>query len=137
MPDGPATPLRLSCTPVAAATDLGRVSHVSEESDQTSADQAAEIEAAMAEAKARLAEVPAEVVVTNHVMGLFELGAIHLSADEPDLGAASLAIDAMAAVVEGLGDRLGDDAPTMRDALANIRMAYVTLRSGAPGEADD
>jgi hypothetical protein len=100
-------------------------------------DQAAEIEAAMAEAKARLAEVPAEVVVTNHVMGLFELGAIHLSAEEPDLAAASLAIDAMAAVVEGLGDRLGDDAPTMRDALANIRMAYVSVTSAPPSGADD
>ncbi len=113
---------------------------MSEESDHAPGhvdDQAAEIEAAMAEAKARLAEVPAEVVVTNHVMGLFELGAIHLSADDPDLDAASLAIDAMAAVVEGLGDRLGDDAPTMRDALANIRMAYVTVTSASPGDADD
>ena len=55
-----------------------------------------------------IAEVPAEVVVTNHVMGLYELAAIHLSAEQPDLAAASLAIDAMAAVVEGLGDRLGD-----------------------------
>lgn len=120
-----------------ALTDLGRVSQVSDETDhagdrtgdQDAADQAAEIAAAMADTKARLAEVPAEVVVTNHVMGLFELGAIHLSTDEPDLAAASLAIDAMAAIVEGLGDRLGDDVPTMRDALANIRMAYVTVRS--------
>jgi hypothetical protein len=108
---------------------------VSDETDHDAdhdADQAAEIEAAMAEAKARLAEVPAEVVVTNHVMGLFELAAIHMAADEPDLRAASLAIDAMAAVVEGLGDRLGQDAPTMRDALANIRMAYVTVLRSTP-----
>jgi hypothetical protein len=94
-------------------------------------DQAAEIEAAMAEARARLAEVPAQVVVVNHVMGLYELGAIHLSADEPDLVAASLAIDAMSLLVDGLGDRLGDDAQTMRDALANIRMAYVGVKAQA------
>lgn len=92
-------------------------------------DQAAEIEAAMAEARARLAEIPAEVVVVNHVMGLYELAAIHLSAETPDLGSASLAIDAMAAVVEGLGDRLGDDTQTMRDALANIRMAFVGVKA--------
>lgn len=92
-------------------------------------DQAAEIEAAMAEARARLAEVPAEVVVVNHVMGLYELGAIHLSGDEPDLSAASLAIDSMALLVDGLGERLGDDASTMRDALANIRMAYVGVKA--------
>ena len=75
---------------------------MSEETDLTShdgqgaADQAAEIEAAMAEARARLADVPAEVVVVNHVMGLYELAAIHLSSDTPDLVSAALAIDAMA-----------------------------------------
>ena len=97
--------------------------------DELTEDQAAEIEAAMAEARARLADVPAEVVIVNHVMGLYELGAIHLSSETPDLAAASLAIDAMAAVVDGLGDRLGDDAQTMRDALANIRMAYVGVKA--------
>ena len=96
---------------------------------EMSADQAAEIEAAMAEARARLADVPAEVVVTNHVMGLYELAAIHLSSDTPDLVSASLAIDSMAMLVEGLGDRLGPDAPTMQDALANLRMAFVGVKA--------
>lgn len=140
---GPTSPRLWS---VAETTDLGRVSHVSDETDLNSsvddpaapdldseldpdADQAAEIEAAMAEARARVTEVPAEVVVVNHVMGLYELGAIHLSNDEPDLAAASLAIDSMALLVDGLGDRLGDDAQTMRDALANIRMAYVGVKA--------
>lgn len=102
-------------------------------------DQAAEIEAAMAEARARLAEIPAEVVVTNHVMGLYELAAIHLSSETPDLVSASLAIDAMSAVVDGLGDRLGDDAPTMRSALANIKMAFVGVkaRTGQSVHGDD
>ena len=86
----------------------------------------------MAEARARLAEVPAEVVVTNHVMGLYELGAIHLSATPPDLVQAALAIDAVACLVDGLGDRLGDEAPTMRDALNNIRLAFVQIK-GANG----
>jgi hypothetical protein len=48
------------------------------------------------EASAQLASVPAAVVVANHVMGLYELGAIHLSADPPMFGEAQLAIDAMA-----------------------------------------
>lgn len=106
---------------------------------QINADQAAEIEAAMAEARARLADVPAEVVVTNHVMGLYELGAIHLSSDTPDLVSASLAIDAMSMLVVGLGDRLGDDAATMRDALANIELAFVRMKaqSGQSTPDDD
>ncbi|MEQ8436168.1 MAG: hypothetical protein RIB65_01675 [Ilumatobacter fluminis] len=93
------------------------------------AESTAEIEAAMAEARARLAEVPAEVVVVNHIMGLYELGAIHLSSETPDLVAAQLAIDSMALLVEGLGERLGNDAQTMADALANIRMAFVSVKA--------
>lgn len=117
---------------------------MSDETDLTSndgpgaADQAAAIEAAMAEARARLADVPAEVVVVNHVMGLYELAAIHLSSETPDLVSASLAIDAMAAIIDGLGTRLGDDAPTMADALVNIRMAFVSVKANtgqsAPGD---
>ena len=78
-----------------------------------------------------MAEVPAEVVVTNHAMGLYELAAIHLSAAPPDLAAAALAIDAFACLVEGLGDRLGPDVATLRDALAQIRMAFVQIKQSA------
>ena len=60
----------------------------------------------MDEARRRLADVPAAQVVANHAMGLFELAAIHLSQQPPDLGEAALAIDAMAAVVDAVGDRL-------------------------------
>ena len=70
---------------------------------------------ALNDARARLAEVPAETVVVNHVMGLYELAAIHLGADPPRLGEASLAIDAVACLVEGLGERLGEEAPTLDD----------------------
>ncbi|MEM9039752.1 MAG: hypothetical protein AAGD33_07645 [Actinomycetota bacterium] len=90
--------------------------------------QVEEAQAAMADARERLMSVPAEVVVTNHVMGLYELAAIHLSADEPDLTQAALAIDSVACLVDGLGDRLGPDAATMRDALNNIRLAFVQIK---------
>ena len=106
---------------------------MSEESDVRtgagdSEDALSDAQAAIDEARRRVAEAPAEVVVVNHVMGLYELAAIHLSADEPDLPAAALAIDAVACLVEGLGDRLGTEAGTMRDALANIRMAFVEIK---------
>lgn len=86
------------------------------------------VQSALAEARQRLGEVPAEVVVTNHVMGLYELAAIHLSAQPPRLGDAVLAIDAMACIVEGLGDRLGAEAALLRDALGNIRLAFVQIK---------
>jgi hypothetical protein len=96
--------------------------------DPETADALADAEQAMHEARQRLAEVPAEVVVTNHVMGLYELAAIHLSASPPDLRQSVLAIDAVACLVDGLGERLGDDYPTMRDALNNIRLAFVQIK---------
>lgn len=91
---------------------------------------------AMQDVRRQLAEVPAEVVVANHVMGLYELGAIHLSAEPPDLVAAALAIDAVACLVEGLGDRIGDDAATMRDALGNIRIAFVQIKNQLTASAE-
>ena len=84
---------------------------------------------AINDVRARLAEVPAETVVVNHVMGLYELAAIHLGSEPPRLGEASLAIDAVACLVEGLGSRLGPDAPTLVDALSNIRLAFVQIKA--------
>ena len=84
---------------------------------------------ALAEARARLAETPANVVVANHVVGLYELAAIHLGANPPRFDDARLAIDALAAIVDSLGDRLGDDYSTFKDAWANIRLVYVKLTS--------
>jgi hypothetical protein len=94
-----------------------------------SADPIADAQAAIDEARRRVAEAPPEVVVTNHVMGLYELAAIHLSAEQPNLPAAALAIDAVACLVDGLGDRLGPDVTTLRDALANIRLAFVQIKA--------
>ena len=103
--------------------------------DDLDADALSDAEAAIDAARRRVAEVPAEVVVTNHVMGLYELAAIHLASEPPDLASAALAIDAVGCLVEGLGDRLGPDVTTMRDALANIRMAFVEVRGRhAPAE---
>ena len=84
---------------------------------------------ALNEARRRLTDVPAAVVVANHAMGLYELAAIHLGASPPRLADAALAIDAVGCLVDGLGARLGPDAATLQDALANIRLAFVQIKS--------
>ena len=89
---------------------------------------------AMHDARLRLTDVPAEVVVSNHVMGLYELAAIHLSAEPPALHEAALAIDAVGCLVEGLGERLGADSETLTNALSNIRLAFVQLKNSAVSE---
>jgi len=90
--------------------------------------QAEEMIQEMAAARERLLQAPAAAVVANHAMGLFELAALHLSQQTPVFTEAGLAIDAMAAVVDGLGDRLDDAVPTLREGLQQLRMTYVQLK---------
>lgn len=120
------------------ASDLRPADAPLEDTDDTddSGDAVGDAQAAIDEARRRVLEAPAEVVITNHVLGLYELAAIHLSADPPDLVSAALAVDAVGCLVEGLGDRLGAETTTLRDALANIRMAFVEVKrraAGSPG----
>jgi hypothetical protein len=89
------------------------------------------VRAELDEARRRLAAVPAADVVANHAMGLFELAAIHLGATPPHLSDAALAIDALGALVDALGERLGDNGKVLRDALAQIRLAFVQVRGAS------
>lgn len=79
----------------------------------------------MAEARAQLLEAEVATVITNHALGIYELAALHITADNPDMVEARLAVDALGALVEGLEGRLGDGEPTLVDALANIKIGYV------------
>lgn len=93
--------------------------------DGTDDEMSDEARAMLAEVREQLSGVPAEVVVANHAMGLYELAAIHLSNEPANLEDARLAIDALGCLVEGLGDRLGEHTDTLQAALANIRMVFV------------
>jgi hypothetical protein len=98
--------------------------------------QAEQLASEMAEVRKQLLSAPAAVVVANHAMGLYELAAIHLSADKPDLDEARVAIDAFGALVDTLGDRLGEDSGTLRDALGQIRLAYVQVKGALEGSGE-
>ena len=98
----------------------------------------AEMAARMEELRAQLASTPAETVVANHAFGLFELAALHLSLQPPQLDAARTAIDACGCLVEGMAGRLGDAEAELVDGLAQLRMAFVQIRTAAtadPGPA--
>ena len=92
-----------------------------------------ELEAELAEVQRQIAEAPAWAVIANHVIGIFQLAGVHLSQSPPNLEEAGLAIDGMAALVEGLAGRLGPDEGTLKDALAQIRLAYVQIRGASEG----
>jgi hypothetical protein len=87
----------------------------------------------VAEMREQLAHTPAEVVVANHAYGLFELAALHLSLQPPQLEPARLAIDALGFLVEGLGPRLGEPAGDLSNALAQLRMAFVQVQAASQG----
>jgi Domain of unknown function (DUF1844) len=92
-----------------------------------------EVQAALAEAR-RVLQTPVIEHIGGHAMALFELAALHLEREaatggeeKPDLAEAALAIDAMAALVEGLGDKLAPYRAQLEGALNQLRMAFVEL----------
>lgn len=91
----------------------------------TTVDEAAA--ARIAEINAALRAAPADVIVVNHAMGLYQLAAVHLSASEPNFAAAQLAIDALAAVLEACEGRLGEDEATIRDARNQLMLVFAQL----------
>jgi Domain of unknown function (DUF1844) len=108
--------------------------------EQLTDEQRAQLEAMageMAQVRAQLLSVPASTVVANHAMGLYELAAIHLSSQPPNLDEGRVAIDGMAGVVEALEGRLGENEPVLRDALAQLRLAFVQLQGALDGDVDD
>jgi len=81
-------------------------------------------------AREQLANTPASVVVANHAIGLFQLAAIHLDREPPNLDDARLAIDALAAIVDGLEGRLGEEEDALREARAQLQLAFVHVARG-------
>jgi hypothetical protein len=93
--------------------------------------------AAMREVQARLQATPVEAVIANHAIGLLQLGLLQLGYSAlpddgstkvaPNLAAAGLAIDAVAALVDGLGSRLGELEADLRDALVQAQQRFVEV----------
>jgi hypothetical protein len=86
------------------------------------------------DARRQLLAAPAGPVVGQQSLQFYELAALHLSQPEPRLDDAQIAIDALAAVVETLGARLGPAENPLRQALDQVRLAYVEIASRQGGE---
>jgi len=98
---------------------------------------AEEVEA-LREVHTRLMATPVQDVVANHALGIWQLALVHLGVITPpdgapsvaDLAAAGFAIDAMAALVDGLGERFGGHEQVLRDALSQAQMLFVEVSEG-------
>ena len=92
----------------------------------------------MREMLARLAATPVEAIVTQFAVELQEIAVLHLglASERPEsLASAAMALDAMAALVDALGDRLGPNAEPLRQAVAALRLGYVEV-AGELGEGE-
>jgi hypothetical protein len=129
-PDGERPVQRGDSSPLSSGAAAG----YSAQPGQPSPEEMAEMEAELRAMTEEIVSVPATAIIANHCVGLFQLAAAHLQVAPPDLSEARLAIDAMAAVVDGLKGRLGPDEGTLIDALAQIRLAFVQVQAGTgPG----
>ncbi|MGA7834219.1 MAG: hypothetical protein WCA31_03340, partial [Acidimicrobiales bacterium] len=74
---------------------------------------------------------PVEVILANHLFVLLQVAALRLGENPPNLPAAQLVIDTVAAMVNAGGARLGEHVDLYRNALAEIQQAYVRAASSA------
>jgi hypothetical protein len=120
----------------AARQERSELRDITEQLGDEERAQAEELAREMAEVRDQVARTPAAVVVANHVMGFYELAAIHLSQQPPNFSEATVAIDAMTAVLDMLKGRLGENEQVLRDALSQLQIAFVQLQSRAGAGAD-
>jgi hypothetical protein len=88
---------------------------------------------ARAEEIAHLRSTPVETVLGNHFFVLLQLAAVHLAATPPDLAAAQLVIDTIAAMLQAGGERLGEHVDLYRNALAEVQQVYVRAATRPAG----
>jgi hypothetical protein len=78
-----------------------------------------------AEEIAFLQAAPVEAILGNHMFVLLQVAALRLAETPPNLAAAGLVIDTVAAMVHAGGERLGEHVDLYRNALAEVQRAYV------------
>ena len=88
-----------------------------------------ELRAELQAMQEQMLRTPAAVVVANHCIGLVELAALHLGQNPPNLADAQVSIDALAGMIDAVGPRMGENGPPLRQALNQMRMAYIEAKN--------
>ncbi len=99
-----------------------------EDLNEQEREQAETIVKEMAEARRRMLETPATTIVSNHAMGLYELAVLHLSNKPPNFSEASIAIDALSALIDSMTGRLGENEATLVQARDQVRVAFARIK---------
>lgn len=84
-----------------------------------------------AEEVAYLKGAPVETLLGNHLFVLLQVATLRLAESPPDLPAAQLVIDTVAAMLEAGGERLGEHIDLYRRALVEVQQAFVRAASAS------
>jgi hypothetical protein len=87
----------------------------------------------MLRVRREISNTPAAEMVSNHLIRFLDLATIYLEADPPAFAEAATAIEAFRAVLEGLGDRLGEHRPMLTEALGQVQMIFVQVKQAHDG----
>jgi len=82
------------------------------------------------------ASVPASEVLAGHLRQFFDYVVIYLQAEPPAFAEAATMIEAMRTLLDGVGDRLGDNGPWLREALGQAQMVFVQVKNAAEANPD-
>lgn len=93
--------------------------------------------AEMMRVRREVAATPAAEMVSNHLIRFLDLATIYLEAEPPAFAEAATAIEAFRAVLEGVGDRLGEHRPMLTEALGQIQMIFVQVKQANEGATPD
>lgn len=80
---------------------------------------------------AYLQATPVETILANHLFVLIQVAAFRLGETPPDLPAAQLVIDTIAAMLNATGERLGEHVELYRSALAEVQQAFVRAKASS------
>ncbi len=93
----------------------------------------------MADARAQILEADPTAIIANHAFGIYEFAMLHITANDPDMKAARLAVDSLGFLVEGLRGRLDEAEAPLNEALHGVRLLFVertaALKSTSPDDA--
>ena len=126
--DASSDPLRAA----AAAMGVDLDSLTDEERQQLQAELAE-----MMRVRREVAATPAAEMLTNYLMRFFDLATIYLEGEPPAFAEAATVIEAFRSVLDGIGDRLGENEPLLQEALGQLQMVFVQVKNSAAGATPD
>lgn len=90
----------------------------------------------MARVRAEVASTPVAEVLTSYLTRFFDLALIYLDTTPPKFNDAAVVIESFRAVIDTVGNELGENEAVLRQALAQAQMVFVKVRESIE-QSDD